>query len=375
MSDIDSMLRKIAKELEISSTEFDRAVQSYNAVGTYLDNNISNYNVRVVPQGSFRLGTVIKPISDEDEYDIDLVAILDNDLLTASELKNVVGEALKNSDRYSKKLKEGKRCWTIEYADSANFHMDILPTKESNTYQTNKELIMTHKENKNSNYEFRTTSPEAYYEWFTQRMEEEKMRLTEEYAFKNSKKINEVKEYDVKTTLQIAIELVKRYRDIVFQEIPDIKPISIIITTLMAEIYTGRESVYELIDKFSKYYNDFLEYDERGNYLIKNPVNDKENFADKWAKYPERKRAFFEFMTGLRENLITNKSLLDGTQIEQANIYKSLFGENVINKVYENKANETRIARENGNVYIKENGNITTEKTDVKVKDHTFYGN
>ena len=40
MNDIDNMLRRIAKELEISKTEFDKAVQSYRAVGTYLDNNI-----------------------------------------------------------------------------------------------------------------------------------------------------------------------------------------------------------------------------------------------------------------------------------------------------------------------------------------------
>ena len=46
----------------------------------------------------------------------------------------------------------------------------------------------------------------------------------------------------------------------------------------------------------------------------------------------------------------------------------------MINRVYENKANETRIAREKGEIYLKENGNITTEKTEIKVKDHTFFG-
>ena len=78
MNNIDNMLRRIAKELEISKTEFDKAVQSYGAVGTYLDNNIPEYDIRVVPQGSFSLGTVIKPITDKDEYDIDLVAIIKN---------------------------------------------------------------------------------------------------------------------------------------------------------------------------------------------------------------------------------------------------------------------------------------------------------
>lgn len=371
---IDNMLRRIARELEISPTEFDRAVQSYNAVGTYLDNNIPQFDIRVVPQGSFRLGTVIKPITDEDEYDIDLVAIIDNHFSTAGELKNIVGDILKRSNRYSEKLKEGKRCWTIEYSENSNYHMDILPTMKSSTYSITKKLIMTHKENENSDYEFRTTNPEAYYDWFAKKMEEEKKKLTEDYAIRNKVEIVEVPEYEVKTTLQIAIEILKRYRDIKFQSNPDVRPISIILTTLIAEIYTGNENVYELIEKFSQDYTKYLEKDENGNILIKNPVNSSENFADKWQVYPERKDAFFEFMTELRNNLVVNKILFEGTQVEQAGVYKALFGENMINRVYENKANETRMAREKGEIYLKENGNITTEKTEIKVRDHNFYG-
>ena len=374
MNNIDNMLRRIAKELEISKTEFDKAVQSYEAVGTYLDNNIPEYDIRVVPQGSFSLGTVIKPITDKDEYDIDLVAIIENQFSSARELKNIVGDALKASDRYSDKLKEGKRCWTIEYADSSQYHMDILPTMKSSTYSSNKKLIMTHKESENSDYEFRTTNPEAYYEWFTKKMEKEKKKLTEEYAIRNKVEIADVPEYEVKTTLQIAIEILKRYRDIKFQHNPEIKPISIILTTLMAEIYTGEENVYELIEKFSRDYTKYLEKDEKGNIVIKNPVNSDENFADKWQVYPERKEAFFEFMTQLRNEVVTNKILLEGHQVEQAKVYKTLFGENMMNKVYEKKANETRVAREKGEVYLKENGNITTERTEIKVKNHNFYG-
>lgn len=371
---IDRMYRKIAAEIEISPTEADKAKESYEAVGKFLNNNIKQYDIRVFPQGSFRLGTVIKPISDKDEYDIDLVATIDNKFTSAKELKNIVGDVLKASDRYSKKIEEGKRCWTIEYAESANYHMDILPTMRSNTYSDTKELIMTHKEDENSEYEFKQTNPEAYYDWFLKRMEEEKKKLTEDYAIRNKLEIVDVPEYKIKTTLQIAIEILKRYRDIKFQEMPDIKPISIILTTLMAKIYTGKENVYELIEKFSKEYPMYLEKDANGDILIKNPVNESENFADKWPKYPERKVAFFQFMNELKEDLVVNSILLEGNMREQADTYKKLFGENMVNRVYENIANETRIERENSNIYLKENGNITIQKTNVNVRNHNFYG-
>jgi hypothetical protein len=371
---IDRMYRKIAEEIEISETEADNAKKSYEAVGKFLNNNIKQYDVRIFPQGSFRLGTVIKPISDKDEYDIDLVATINNKFTSAKELKDIVGNALKSSDRYSQKIKEGKRCWTIEYAESANYHMDILPTMMSNTYFQNKELIMTHKEDEKSNYEFRQTNPEAYYDWFIKRMEEEKKKLTEEYAIRNKMEIVDVPEYKIKTTLQIAIEILKRYRDIKFQETPDIKPISIILTTLMAKIYTGKENVYELIEKFSKEYVLYLEKDENGNVVIKNPVNENENFADKWPSNPERKAAFFKFVDELKKDLVTNRILLEGSIREQADSYKKLFGENMVNRVYENIANNTRVEREKSNIYLKDNGNLTTEKTNINVRNHNFYG-
>lgn len=371
---IDKMLRKIAKEIEISKTEYEKAVKSYNAVGTFIDNNIPQYDIKVVPQGSFRLGTVIKPITDKDEYDIDLVAIIDHKFLNAKELKNIIGDALKSSDRYSEKLVEGKRCWTIEYSESSKYHMDILPTMMSDTYSTNKELTMTHKEDEKSDYEFRQTNPEAYYDWFVERMEEERKRLKEEYAVRNKLEIVDVPEYEIKTTLQVAIQILKRYRDIKFKETPDIKPISIILTTLMAKVYTGKENVYELIEKFSKEYMMHIEKDKNGNIIIKNPVNENENFADKWPKYPERREAFFKFMTELEQDLVTNKILLEGNIREQADFYKKLFGENMVNRVYENIANETRSEREKANIYLKENGNITSQKTNINVRNHNFYG-
>lgn len=371
---IDAMYRKIAAEIEISETQAEKAKESYEAVGNYLNNNIKQYDVRIFPQGSFMLGTVIKPISDNDEYDIDLVATIDNKFTSAKDLKNIVGDALKTSDRYSEKVEEGKRCWTIQYSESANYHMDILPTMKSDTYFQNKKLIMTHKEDENSDYEFRQTNPEAYYDWFVKRMEEEKKKLTEEYAIRNKIEIVEVPEYKIKTTLQIAIEILKRYRDIKFKDTPDIKPISIILTTLMARIYTGKENVYELIEKFSKEYVLYLEKDENGNVLIQNPVNENENFADKWPSNPERKEAFFKFMDDLKYDLVTNKVLLEGNIREQADAYKKLFGENMVNKVYENIAQKTREEREKSNMYLKENGNLTTEKTNITVRNHNFYG-
>ena len=73
-------------------------------------------------------------------------------------------------------------------------------------------------------------------------------------------------------------------------------------------------------------------------------------------------------MDELRHDLVTNKVLLEGNLREQAEAYKKLFGENMVNKVYESIAKSTRKERKKSNIYLKENGNLTTEKTDITVR-------
>lgn len=76
------------------------------------------------------LGTLIKPLSEDDDYDLDAVCRVYYDFANPKDLKDLIGDALKKSERYNKLLTdEGKRCWTLKYSDGSHFHMDILPLK------------------------------------------------------------------------------------------------------------------------------------------------------------------------------------------------------------------------------------------------------
>lgn len=380
---IEKMLRMLAKELDISEEKYDKAVISYEAVGNYLNNNIEDSDIRIFSQGSFKLGTVIKPLNDEDDYDIDLVCLVGKNYNNPKDLKNEIGNVLKNSDRYCVMLeknedgsyKEGKRCWTINYSDDAQYHMDILPAIASSRYNTNKKLLITNKDEVTGNYEFTSTNPEEYYSWFKGRMQEEQRKLLLEYAQAKKLDIETVPEYKVKTTLQVAIQILKRYRDIMFQETPDDKPISIILTTILASMYNGEGSVYELIKRFTEEFHLYIQKDKEGHFIIKNPVNPEENFADKWIIYPEREKAFFSFMQKLKQDIIDNKLLITGQLFEQAKTYKSLFGEKVVERAYSSIGDETRILRESGELYVNSNGKLNSQKDGNQVKGHNFHGN
>src|SRR5665647_724693 len=97
---LNDLFLRIAEELDISDTLFERAETCYQALGEYI-NNHCDCSVNVYTQGSFRLGTVIRPLSDEDEYDLDLVSeVTGASPITPKNLKNKIGDILRDSMRY-----------------------------------------------------------------------------------------------------------------------------------------------------------------------------------------------------------------------------------------------------------------------------------
>jgi phage terminase large subunit GpA-like protein len=93
--------------------------------------------------------------------------------------------------------------------------------------------------------------------------------------------------------------ILKRHRDTMFAKDPSNKPISIIISTLAAHAYQGEETIgYALLSIVSRMEN-AIDHDGQ-KYVVKNPTNALENFADKWEDYPERAEAFFSWLKKAR---------------------------------------------------------------------------
>lgn len=88
-------------------TNNEEIVNSYKAVGSYLGELEEDLNISIFPQGSLSLGTIIKPLATDrnGEYDVDLVCHITNGQnLTLKEVKNIIGNRLKQSKLYSDKL-------------------------------------------------------------------------------------------------------------------------------------------------------------------------------------------------------------------------------------------------------------------------------
>lgn len=325
----ESWFQKLAESLDLPDSRYETAERSYKAIGSWLEREESEFKnivVKVYTQGSFRLGTAIQPIGREDDYDLDVVCEFDRAKTsqTQEELLATLGRELKAyADRYGMEPPEGwDRCWTLNYSESAKFHVDVLPCvpdaqrqrflREASTASLDYvESSVAIADKHHPFFRVRselwpTSNPNGYAQWFYGRMRtafdrrREFMRLAEAKA-----DVAEIPEFRVKTPLQLAVQILKRHRDIYFSTRSEPRPSSIVITTLAAQVYAQESTVLSALRGVVS------QFPQRavatgGRYYIPNPSDPQENFADQWT--PAHASAFVDWAGAV-------KSAVDAAQV------------------------------------------------------------
>jgi hypothetical protein len=392
----NEILEEMGNNLDITQSQYNAAVTSYQAVGLHLakhDSPLGKYSPEILPQGSFMLGTMIKPIHEDDDLDIDLVCQLVGKEAnwTQFDLKRIVGEQLRSHATYAGMIKEpeGRRCWTLEYSEQANYHMDILPSIVDSGYRIILEkafsanelanidgLALRITDNQTINYKTDTnhlnwlkSNPFGYARWFFD-------RASLHFVKSFSESVQPVPEYSQeKLPLQRVVQILKRHRDMMFDG--DIqKPISIIITTLAAQAYGKELNLLDALSNIVATMPNFIEErysPEHGKVIkwIRNPINEEENFADKWIEFPKRQENFMKWMKQVQNDLAEAQGRTGISNIQES-LQKS-FGDQLISKTFSNIAEKTTLSTKQGNTKIDFLEGVSTSGS-INVKPHNFYG-
>ncbi len=332
------VLNEILRNLELPEIAYKKAKERYEDLGEELSkpkSKIHKYKPHVYSQGSFRLGTAIKPINEDDAYDLDLACELEEGITkkdsTQKHVKELVGEELEKY-RISRGIKEQleakHRCWRLEYQDELNFHIDIVPCIPEEEEKRNliKEAMLRegidtllsesvanltvaitddrHKKYDKISDDWKISNPQGYAKWFESRMKLAPPEFLQQRAlFLEKANIDELPVFEWKTPLQQAIQLLKRHRDIMFKDNSDSKPISIIITTLAAKAYNGETEISETVLNILNRMGNFVNANKP---KVPNPVDPSEDFADKWydEKYQkyELEKNFYLWLNGAKVN-------------------------------------------------------------------------
>jgi len=379
----EELMNKIAQALDITPQMYNESMSAVRVLNAYIKNQINN--VEIYKQGSFRLGTIVRPYyrDKEGEFDIDLVVQFQSNKNNTN--PSIIKQALRtclSSQNYRTLLDEEKRrCWTLHYpSNTCSFHVDLLPCVDesseikssiSPSQYKNTSIAITEIEDKNNkpfSYKWKTSNPKGYAQWFDdvnhrvygEIKKQDRLRVFNENITMFDS-VDSVSDEYTRTPLQKVIQILKRHRDIMFYDNKEDAPISIIITTLVGKIVeeniTVFNTTYDLLNfvidglnfysklTISGYTTDFDENfknkklitknmkDGKPYWEIANPANSQENLADKWNEHPEKIEAFFRWVKQVKVDLI---DILDLTPSEIQAKLKYCLGERFVNGIFQN---------------------------------------
>lgn len=350
MSDItrSRIVEALVGAIDIPASAYEKAEARYKDLAAWFGRQEARcqvYDPHIYPQGSFRLGTVIRPVIEDGEYDLDMGCRLRVGVTKANctqkQLKELVGadlEDYRGARGIKEKREEKHRCWRLKYADTLKFHLDTVPSIPEELQRRlliQEAIIRTGApadlarlvadstgaitDNRMWNYQiidnnWRFSNSEGFAKWFESRMKQARVLLENRAREARAAKVDDLPAYQWKSPLQRCVQILKRHRDVMFVNDPDGKPASIIITTLAARAYQGETDIAEALDRILSTMGTLVNPTQP---RVPNPVNPAEDFGDRWSD-PASARLKLEekFWRWLRKAQADFKSVGEARKIE-----------------------------------------------------------
>jgi hypothetical protein len=314
-TDLTRLVESVVDYIDIPESYYKKAAARHRSVGDWLcrpESGVAPLEPQVSAQGSFRYGTVVMPVVTPWEYDLDNVTRLKIGKLdkTQREVKTLYGEEITKyalANGIIAPVEELNRCWRLKYADEVSFHLDSLPCVSEEAAII--ELIIArgaprdlaalaiaitdkrHPQYDSITHLWPSSNPQGFAGYFEMRALSggavRRNLLVKEGLYSS---IEEVPPYEWKTPLQRSIQLLKRHRDVMFREELGRAPISMIITNLAARAYQGEQDLWAafsgVVERLPMHINSTVP-------RVPNPADPAEDYADKWARHPQKEEDFW----------------------------------------------------------------------------------
>ena len=339
------LIETLIEHIEIPRSYYEKAIARHKSLGEWLcrpASGLAAYNPHVSPQGSFRYGTVTRPLVQTQEYDLDNVTMLEIEktAMTQRQIKELYGAeivAYAKANGMLAPVEEKDRCWRLGYADEVNFHVDALPCIPEAEAVILSLMSMgvpaelarraiAIADRRHPHYDQITSAllssnPRGFAKWFELRARQAAdLRLRQLVEKKLYASVDDVPPYEWKTPLQGAIQIFKRHRDVMFHKNSAAAPISMIITNLAAHAYRGET---DLETALTNLVQGMPQYVKPSRPQVPNPANPAEDYADKWARNPALEASFWLWHTQLKIDIGNLTTLFSGKDLatEVRNIF------------------------------------------------------
>jgi hypothetical protein len=403
---IDILLADIAIRVQLTATDYAKAVSRYRTINDWLEREDSPLRGRVrllYAQGSMAIGATIASKLRNDEFDIDIVVELDLAPGTDAEtVLDLLFEAIRGrpGSRYYNSSERRNRCVTVSYADG--MHLDLTPAELIPQLDPKTSWIFHHKpETPEVAGRRLLANPHGFAEWFG-----EMTPLDHVFAEAFAKRAFDAEgvmlmekaeampvppreEAHRKSKAVIALQLHKRNRNVRYDNRRHRRcPPSVMIAKLIADGANMTTTLSEEVLHQARYIQGVIGAAHRQGRLVVvlNPRCDRDCFTDRWPGDLAQQKLYLDDLADFiakMEYMRTGECDL----AEMQKIMMDLFGENPTGAVFksfnEQLGNHIRTGR---SVYRPGTSNLDLAKTGLVIpaapairsvaptQKHTFYG-
>lgn len=399
-SPLDRILAEIAFSVQLPPSLHRKAIERYRAVREFLEgtDNFKGQIVHFYPQGSMAIDATISARGTDGEYDIDIVAQLGPSYHNKrpGEILDDLFEAL---DGYrGLKVKRQTRCVTIYYADG--MHIDITPALRA-IGTPERQSVIAHSKGPLASVHDQLVPMNAYgfIDWYIERTPEE-VNLTREFdrrwrdystsnyrADAEADEVPDQTEFVVKNTATLALQLLKRYRNIRYLSYDGRIPPSIMLSYFAGCAARPNMTLADMMMRLCRLISSAIRQasGQRQPLVVTNPRYDKDVFTDRWPLNLAQQNEFAGYLDELVAGLERAKaSRFTAWDLNQW--LRDIFGERVVTAAADRIADELGNAvREASHTYTTKGGIIlpaiagiaapTLARASTPPVRHNFYGN
>lgn len=402
-SPIDLLLADVAIRVQLSRTDHDKAVRRYETVSEWIEREGSPLVDLVAlfyPQGSMAIGATTAA-RGTDEFDIDVVAqLLLAENVSPSIALDMLCEAVSGEpgSRYHRMTKRRTRCVTVEYKDG--MHIDFTPAvRRWNTPDRESWIFHDRPEAPDEPSSRLIANPYGFAEWFKERTPPDDkfadfyVRRATDYeralmaAEADAEPVPDQEPPFRKSMATIALQLLKRWRNVQYEYRSGRRPPSIMMAKLVADGANqtkglGEELLFQaehLVQEFQ------AAHDRRILIRVANPVCDQDVLTDRWPSSPHEQGIFLHDLNDLVGKL---QRLHRGCDLgEMKKIMAALFGEAPTDRVFDDYNQDIGSTVKGGSRHRPKNGALEVQPTGAiragtaatavrtaSTPKHTFYG-
>jgi hypothetical protein len=293
---IDLLLADIAIRIQLSRTDYDKAVARFEIMREWIDRPGSPLRGLVglmYPQGSMAIGATVARVGDRDEYDVDVIVGL---LLPPDSDPELVLNMLYNAirgepgSRYYDKTVRHTRCVCVSYEDG--MHIDLTPAVLVAGRPARTSVIFHSKPEEGTRLRL-LANPWGFGEWFkeTTPFEADFAKLyearAEAYKRAPAEPVPDQEPAGRKSRALISLQLTKRWRNVLFARRDRARlrrPPSVLLSKLFADNANGTTTLSEELAHQVRYMLVRLEGERgRGRLIYEiNPRCTEDVLTDRW---------------------------------------------------------------------------------------------